>query len=183
MAKIKGIGMVGIAKALRSRRDDAARVLPESLHHYLDERISISEWYPEQDYLALLRVYVEVWPGRTFEEVGRLAANEALSTVYRNILIGGVTDAVKRMKFNWQNYHDSGELNSEVLPGLIRVRVRGYGMKARELCALNEGYFAELLRLSGAEVTALRKPQCASNGDRECVWEFEWRAADRPPGA
>ena len=49
MASIKGIGMVGIVKVLRALRKDSEAKLPQALHHYLNERVIVTEWYPEED--------------------------------------------------------------------------------------------------------------------------------------
>lgn len=181
MAHIKGIGMIGIVKALRSRRDAVADLLPPELHRYLQESIVVTSWYPEEDYLTLLRIYARTWPERGYAEIGRLGAREVLKGIYRNIVFGAVESAARRMKVNWRNYHDTGELSAESLPGTIRVTVTDYPVTASELCELNTGYFAELLHIAGADITATRKVHCTCRGDDSCVWEFDWRQRESAP--
>src|SRR4051794_31957484 len=111
MAKIKGIGLVGIVKGLRTRADDARAKLPQRLHRYLVERVVVAAWYPEQDYLELLMTFAALFRIRDFEQVGAVGAKEGLQKVYRNMLQGGVEGAMSRMKANWRNYHDTGELS------------------------------------------------------------------------
>jgi hypothetical protein len=177
VGQIKGIGLVGVVRALRAKRESADALLSAELRHYLEDQVVIASWYPEEHYQALLRVYTRLWPERSYEEIGQLAARESLQSVHRNILVGGVLSAAKRMKINWRSYHDSGDLTVETPPGTIRFQVRDYALRARELCQVNDGYFAELLRLSGAQITARRKTRCTATGDRECIWEYDWREA------
>jgi hypothetical protein len=173
VAKIKGIGIIGIVKALRSRRAEAEQKLPVSLQRYLYDRIVIAAWYPEQDYLALLRVFVAMWRIRSFEQVGVTAAQERLKGVYRNIVGGNVLEATSRMRANWRNYHDTGELTVDGHSGMVRVMIRDYAMVSSDLCLLNQGYIAEHLRLSGATVSTQRKVRCTVHRDTHCEWEFD----------
>ena len=174
-ACIKGTGMIGIVKALRSRREVAKDHLPRNLHYYLTDRILVGSWYPERDYLNLLKAYRQVWPERTWEEIGRFGAREGLQGVYRNIIQGDIAASVQRMRANWRNYHNTGELISEIDSHVIRVRVCNYELVAKEACLLNQGYFTELLMLSGADIIRSRKVRCTADGDNECLWEFDKR--------
>lgn len=174
MARIKGIGMVGIVKALRTRSEEARAKLPQRLHHYLVDRIVVAAWYPEQDYLELIMVFAAMWRIRDFEQIGIAAARESLQKVYRNMIDGGAEAAIERMRANWRNYHDTGQLHLERFPGKLQVTIADYGVVSAQLCQLNQGYIAEHLRLAGARVTWQRKLQCTANGDPRCTWEFEW---------
>jgi hypothetical protein len=176
-AKIKGTGIIGIVKALRSRREAVKQYLSPELDHYLEERIVLNNWYPEQDYLHLLQVYRKVWPERSYEDIGRFGAQEALSGVYRNIVTDDVATSARHMRVNWRNYHDTGELSIDVEPSVIRVKVSDYPVVSDELCRLNQGYFSELLKLGGAQILSCSKVRCTVRGDEDCLWEFDWRKA------
>jgi hypothetical protein len=174
--KIKGIGIVDIVRALRAERERALRVLRSNLHHYLDERIAISAWYPETDFLGLMEAFMRVQKGATWERAGVLSARAALTSVYRNIVVEhDVPESAHRMRVNWRNYHDTGALSVENLPSLVRVTVEGYCMVSAELCRLNQAYFGEILTLAGALVTEQSKLRCTTSGHSACLWEYVWR--------
>ena len=59
MGRTKGTSIVEIVKFLRTRRDDALQALPAAVHHYLDDRVLESAWYPEEDLVALVGAMVE----------------------------------------------------------------------------------------------------------------------------
>src|SRR5262249_13369613 len=156
-------GIVHIVRGLRSQREHAEPLLPARLHHYLNDRIAITAWYPEVDYLALMEVLMRLSKGYTWERAGAFAAKEALSTVYRNVIVDGdLPETARRMPANWRNYHDTGDLTVENEPGLVRVKVENYCMESTVLCRLTQGYFAALLSFSGATITAQRKLKCTA---------------------
>ena len=73
MAKAKGSTFVGVVKYLRREGEAAKKVLPERLHHYLTDRISPATWYPEEDWLELVRAQsklVRKPEGNVFVECG-----------------------------------------------------------------------------------------------------------------
>lgn len=172
---MKGTGIISVVRALRARRDAALRALPAELHRYLDERITISSWYPETDYVALMVAFLGVYKGLTWHGVGEVAAREALTGVYRNIVVPGeVGETAQRMRVNWRNYHDTGLLSVEVEPTFVRVHVRDYCMVSSDVCRLNQGYFGVLLGLAGNPITGSHKLRCTARGDDECVWQYDY---------
>jgi hypothetical protein len=172
---IKGTGMIGLVRALRSQREQALSLLPAELHDYLDKRIAITAWYPESHYFAIASVYMQLHRDESWETAGAYAAQQALTTVYKNIVVDGdLAETAARMRVNWRNYHDTGELTTECEAGCVRVKVRDYGIVKQELCRLNMGYFATLLGMSGVAITSRSKPKCKARGDAQCVWEFGW---------
>src|SRR5258708_35757850 len=54
MGKTKGSAVLNAVKLLRARKDDAARLVPPALRHYLEERVVVASWYPEADLIALI---------------------------------------------------------------------------------------------------------------------------------
>ena len=179
--RIKGTGIIGIVRGLRAMRDQALPLLAENLRHYLDERVIVAAWYPETDFLALAEVLMSIMKGSSWERAGTVAAKEALTTVYRNVIIdGNLPETAKRMRVNWRNYHDTGDLNVDTEPSLVRVKVERYCMVSTDLCRLNQAYFATLLSFAGATIVSQQKLQCTARGDPLCVWEFGWRPGPRP---
>lgn len=172
-ACIKGTALVGIVKVLRKRREIAEKHLDPELHSYLSDRILAGSWYPERDYHRLLEVYRLIWPDRSWEEIGRLGAREGLQGIYRNIIKNDLATSVRQMRANWRNYHDTGDLISDIDGRIIRVQVCNYPVVSKDLCLLNQGYFLELLALSGADIVGVRKLRCTALKDKDCLWEFE----------
>jgi hypothetical protein len=55
MANAKGTSLIDMVEFLRSRRDEAMALRPSELRHYLDEKINVASWYPEQDMIGLVK--------------------------------------------------------------------------------------------------------------------------------
>ena len=101
MARIKGTAMLNAVKFLRANfKDKALKLLPPELHKYLKAPILASQWYPEEDDLALVRVLARIMkenvPGvgdDVYAYMGRNAAQADFSTFYANLirLAGGPT--------------------------------------------------------------------------------------------
>lgn len=174
--KIKGTGIVGIVRGLRAEREAALRVLPLALHHYLEQRVAITAWYPEAEFMQLMEALLRVYKRQSWESAGAASARDALQGVYRNIVVEGeVEQTARRMRVNWRNYHDTGELTVALQPGIVQVTVADYCVVSSDMCRLNQGYFATILELAGAQVSARRKRRCRASGDPLCVWEFPWQ--------
>ncbi len=75
MACANGMTVINAVKYLRKNKDAAKEFLPPKLHGYLEKRILVSEWYPEQDILPILQTLAKLipnpgmvpyeWQGRT----------------------------------------------------------------------------------------------------------------------
>src|SRR4051794_14322096 len=93
--RVKGVNMLTAVKALRSNRKRAAEILPPPLHRYLEERVLVSSWYPEEDLLALLRALGSMLPPAPdpFAFMGRHTAREHLSGIYRGHVRPGDLEA------------------------------------------------------------------------------------------
>lgn len=176
MAKVKGSALDGAVRFLAAKRDEAERLLPVELHHYLDERISVSAWYPEEDLVSLVRAMVRLIPGdrdEVLEEMGRITARQHLEGTYGHLIRGGDLRNLGIRGFAlWGAMHDSGEMAViEEAPGRVRLALSGYGHPSEELCGISRGYILEVLRLNGVVVESV-KLHCAVKGDPACVWDL-----------
>ena len=172
---IKGTGIVGVVRGLRAQRDAALAILPAALHHYLDERVVITAWYPETENVALISTLLRLYPKQSWEGAGQQAAHDALTSVYRNIIVeGDVPETARRMRVNWRNYHDTGNLAVELAPRTVRVIVASFALVSTEFCRLNTGYFGKLLALAGAQITRTQKLRCTAKHQDCCIWEYEY---------
>jgi hypothetical protein len=178
MAKVKGSALDGAVRFLRAQREKAETLLPTSLLHYLDERVSPAAWYPEEDLVGLIRVMLRLIPGsrdEVLEEMGRITARAHLERTYSHLIEGGDLRNLRIRAFSlWSAMHDSGELRmTEQEPGRVRLELSGYGHPSEELCKISRGYILEVLRLNGISAQA-EKIACAVRGERACVWDLRY---------
>ena len=75
----------------RAPRRRARDVLPPELHHYLDERIRTSAWYPERDLVELIRAIARLVTGpidQALEIMGERGARAQHVGVYGDLIRG-----------------------------------------------------------------------------------------------
>jgi len=179
MAKAKGTTLLGLVKLMRRMRAQAQGVLPQRLHHYLDERVSSAAWYPEEDLADLIRAALRLLPAPASDrlrEMGEFAARAHLSGVYADLV--GRTSLSTATHALWTTQHDTGSL--AVLresPGLVRYELTDFAYPTRELCAVNCGYFAESYRLAGVAAVRVDHEMCLADGADRCVWVVRWKGA------
>lgn len=181
MARIKGTNVVRTVKWLRKNRDEARTLLSPRLHHYLDDRILISSWYPEEDHLELLRVAASLVavPANIdrYAIIGRLAAHNDLAEVYKNIVQpGDHASWMNKAAALWRNYHDTGKMEATLLePGLIMITLRDYEAASPEMCRIVGGYFEGVIEFAQGKVRKTTEVQCSLEGASECAWRIEYR--------
>ena len=113
--QVKGAQLLTTIKALRKEREWVRQILPAELHHYLDERIVMSLWYPETDYRSLLhalgrlleaRVHGSVW-----REIGEGGARVDSSGVYATLMrADDPAGTLVRCAQAWSLHHDQGRV-------------------------------------------------------------------------
>jgi hypothetical protein len=174
MGKTKGTIVLAAVKVLRSRRQESASLLPDSLHHYLQERIVVSAWYPEQDLYALLVACAALFPGgdSAFEMLGAHTARDHSEGMYSDFLSLG---AAARARMMWKTQHDSGDLVlTEETPHSATYELHGWEHASPKYCRIVGGYFTEVHRQTGASSPTYTHPVCrALKGDR-CVYVIRW---------
>lgn len=182
MAKAKGTILVPTVRFLRTRREEARARLPERLHPYLEETLQTGQWYPEEDFLELLRTMAELLPGSgtaLYEQLGRAAAAEHLAGVYQHLHVDGddLLGLTRRSFALWSTMHDTGRLRAlEPGPHGTTFVLEDYAHPCVEMCATLTGYLTEALRLAGLEAR-LRKTGCVVDGAAQCRWEATWPEA------
>jgi hypothetical protein len=179
MGKAKGSTIINAVKVLRLKKEEARKVLPGHLHWYLSERILISSWYPEEDFLEILRALSRVMPDPgmdPFEFMGRLSARTDLKGVYANLIRhGDPAGTLARTSIIWGLYHDTGK--EEVVdagPNHVVTEISGYAHASRESCGTVLGWNSELAAMAGGKnVRALHK-ECVLDGAKACRFEVTW---------
>jgi hypothetical protein len=178
VARIKGTNVVNAVKMLRTQRERALAGLPAHLHSYLDERILVSSWYPEEDQLGLLRALASFMPRAPdpYVTMGRGTARSDLTGIYKNQFRAG--DVARTLSFAgalWRNAHDSGEMTTEVEgASAVAVRLRNYGAVSREMCRVCTGYFVEVVWLAAGKSGDVQHTECRVDGAPVCVWRVRW---------
>jgi hypothetical protein len=177
--RVKGSNVVAAVKMLRAHRERAVALLPPALHHYLDERILVSSWYPEADQLELLRGVSFLLPGTPdpWVQMGRIAARGDLSDLYKTIVKpGDLKDSLRAATSLWRTFHDSGELKLTLEdPMRILATLRGYAATAREMCRCIGGYVTEVATVASGHELKTAKLGCTLDGKPECSWRLTWR--------
>jgi hypothetical protein len=180
MASAKGAALVGAVKWLRHDRAAALRALPARLHHYLEKRIQLASWYPEEDLLELIRAVARTLPAsgdNLYEQMGRFSAREQLSGVYHHLLAGSDQFSLPRRGLVlWQSQHDSGRLSMTIeAPGSARVEVVHFALPSREMCGVLRGYTAEMFAMADLEGIGVEESGCRVDGADRCSWRVRWR--------
>jgi hypothetical protein len=183
MANIKGTGMVQPVRDVR-KSPEARRLVPARLAKYLapDMRISVSEWYPEEDYIAFLRILVRAAgdPAGIWEKLGAMAARQDIAGVYKGLLRHGNPGAtVLKGGTLWSSYHDTGRF-------VVRLEGRGaahhelfdYGYPNPETCGITTGYTLAFIELAGGTEARVVHTSCVHQGDDTCVWQSQWKDPD-----
>lgn len=180
MAQIKGAALIGAVRLLRKERERALPLVPAALHHYLEDRISESRWYPEPDLIPLVLVCAELLGGdleETLHTFGRITAQGHLNGgIYSHLGADGdlVSLAIKASAL-WSSQHDTGKLRLEAeADGLGSIRVDGYDHASREMCLILTGYFQQFVDQSNLPNPQIKKRHCVSEGDPRCEWELRW---------
>jgi hypothetical protein len=176
-ARVKGTNVIGVVRTLRANREVALQRLPKRLHHYLEERILPSTWYPELDQIEMMRVLAHFLPvPDPFVTMGRISATMDLATVYRRQL--RPTDPKRSLESApamWRNYHDTGEMTAcSEGPHTMVIRVCGYKAVCREMCDVIGGYTTEMASQAGAKDIELNKFNCVLDGAGDCSWRISW---------
>jgi hypothetical protein len=176
MGKTKGSTVLTPVKLLRGRREEALKVLPPQLHHYLEERIVVASWYPEDDVIGLIKACSVVLPipgDNIYETMGAGGARVHLEGIYAHLL---GRDLGARAHTLWKTQHDSGELVvSGSTPESATYTLTGWDHAAREYCRLLGAYFTEVHRLDGAAEPRFDHPKCRAFGGDCCVWTVRWK--------
>jgi hypothetical protein len=182
VGNIKGTTMIEVVKFLRSRKKEAAPLVPPRLQHYLQSRLLSTSWHPEEDYLELMRVVVKLYkpenPSLTiWEEVARRTNAAYFEGPYKAFVYpGDVARSVGSFPDLWRLRHDTG-VGTVIQEGKGRARVelRDYALVANEGCLLVQGTLWGLLEYSGAQGAALVHSRCRARGEPICEWKATWK--------
>jgi uncharacterized protein YjbJ (UPF0337 family) len=170
----KGSVLIPTVKFLRSRKVEARALLPAELHNYLERRILVGSWYPEADFVRLLRVLVDMLAGdkqATWEMVGERAADAHFSGPYAPFIKQGARRVLESFGDIWRLQHDTGRWEIAFDGDSADARVYEFPFGSTEYGQLMAGYFRRVLTMTGARSSACSLVHCdASLGH----WRLRW---------
>jgi hypothetical protein len=171
----KGASFVGPLKLLRSRRDDALELLPEKLHHYLNEHIGISRWYPESDAAQLIAAAARLLPGPledALASMGESAVRDHVALYGELLTTGGPANRAFAL---WSTQHDSGHITRLREDATsMRFELEGFEDTSREMCLIIGGYMRGTVAVSGHPDAKIEKVECRLWGNSLCAWRCTW---------
>ena len=175
MAQAKGTVMLGSVKYLRSNKEEAGKILPDDLQHYLTERISPSAWYPEEDSVELIRAIVQLMPGHFDEVLDKLGIATAKllgEGVYSHLISEPGSDS--SVYALWASMHDSGKMSvTKEEDHVVIYRLAEYSHPCREMCGIVGSFLQETSRMGGRKIT-LSEVDCVLSGAAACSWRGTW---------
>jgi len=179
MGKVKGISLINAVKVLRMKKDEARKLLPERLHGYLEKRILVSSWYPEEDLLAIMRALAKLTPDPgmdIYEFMGRILARSDLGGVYALLLReGDPATTLRRTAITWEHYHDTGkEVLVESGDNHAAIEISDYDTPSRESCGTIKGWIHELVVMAGGKDICVVHKKCVLDGAKACRFEVTW---------
>ena len=191
--KVKGITILGLVKLLKKRTDqeDMQRVLDdlgETDRQVLDERILVSSWYPYRVFHNLLESMDRVLgngDGKMAYEIGRLAAERDLTTIYRSILSFLSTGFItKKALAAWRNYYSSGGLElvqdetEKTETGTKRImsfKLSDFRTMSQVHCMNILGWCEKFVELLGATDIEVEETSCIHKGGDYCEFRLSWK--------
>ncbi len=104
---------------------------------------------------------------------GNAGAETGTRTVYKFIMTLLSPESVLRAApLMWKRVYDSGSLAPEVGDHRGKLVIHDFPFSPA-LCGRITGWFEYIGKKAAANATT-RHSSCRCNGDKECVWQFEW---------
>lgn len=118
MSQVKGISIVGMIKFIKKKSPDLLQKvkseLPPGSSKYMENHILVTEWYPYQLFVDMLRTLDRLLGSGDLEfcaEQGRLSARHDVASVYKVFLrFINTKMLVSKAMSMWNSYFDSGKV-------------------------------------------------------------------------
>ena len=177
--KIKGIAMMDAIAALKRREDEAREQLPAHLHHYLDDSILVSSWYPEVDHQAMMALIAEIYADRSKDVwfwMGQATASHALGNLYKAMVQQGEPiTTLKRIPKLWRLYRTVGHVKVQTIgttKGLVRLY--DYPFLTPNFSRLLAGYLSEAITISGGSNVLVNITSLGQKVGAPAIWTVSW---------
>lgn len=154
--RVKGTQLADLVRALRGLHKQRLVDVPPELDRYLQEKVLVSNWYPESDFRDLMllvgRALQPSVQGSVWRLLGKQGAERDAGGVYAAWI--RKDDPARTLQFvcqGWGTVRDSGRLQVTMLaPNRAELAIRAYPVMCSELAETNAGYFASMLEACGA---------------------------------
>lgn len=173
--------MMNLVAAMKAAHPSAAGAVPVELRPYVQGKVLVSSWYPEEHHMELLRILAG-WirqPGKdVWHYLGRKNAQVDLSGIYSAmVLVGRPAATLRRAPRIWRLYRDTGVESVRDIDesaGTARLELRDYPFMGPEMAGLVSGYFEEMLRQAGAEDVTVEVLDDGTGDDDVMKWRVAW---------
>ena len=119
------------------------------------------------------RTEAAITPGSTWGEAGQYS----VPLTAQNRLAALVSETVlSALPSFWPRYHEWGEVDVAVHPGMADVGMRGFSGSA-DVCALVAAQLERIVELTGAQAAGATHTSCACKGDSHCEYRLSWTPA------
>lgn len=180
-SRTKGSVLVHFVKALRHYREESERVLPERLHRYLDQKILVSEWYPDDEFIELIAAMAKVLPAAArrddlWEWIGAQGAEANLGRGVYAALVrpNDPIRTLQRYPAIWRMHHDSGEAKVRVISERrVELEVRHHLLRHEGFRRLQSGYSGKIAELAGAGAPTVSL-RTEGSPVRVAIWDIAW---------
>lgn len=173
----KGTNLIPAVKFLRAHKDRALARLPAELHVYLEKRVLPGSWYPEEDFMAMMRALVAMVgtdERAAWEMFGVQAADAHASGPYEGVLRLGPRRFLGSLDAFWRLQHSTGswQVSFGQEKNAADARLTDFPAGMPEYGQLVVGYLRRILILAGAEQAACLLVRCdAQSGHWQLSWE------------
>jgi len=183
--EIKGVSLRATLAFLAERGGDAAEALaklPEDLRGALSKPVLASSYYPFEHLIALQDAVVRTLGGdrrSLLFELGRFAARDAMTTVYKIFLKVGSPEFILGKSGRIVSTYLRGPVGRLELvereKGHVRMTMERFPGGHADFCRRLDGFNTALLELSGAKEIRLVHASCCYTGGQICEWVAYWK--------
>ncbi len=172
----KGTNLVELIKVLKihQRQRPIDGLSPEA-QELLDTRILLSDWYPHEPFMELLRVLFEQLLGRSTDKALQIGITGSISSLkgpYKAyIRTGDPAASVLAMRHIWRTFFDFGDLKASLdEDGSVRFILTGYRDVSPVHAAMITAWTVGAARLAGSEKAKVEIVEAPWDGAERLVY-------------
>lgn len=179
--RAKGTNLVLLVQVAKQGLESGQiQQLGDEARKLLDEQVLVSEWYPFEQFEALLEAVHEQMLGGSDQgavAMGEANATEMLEGVHKIFVVAGdPLRTLKGISRIWSLYFDFGRVVVETTGDhTAKVRLEDYAGLRRCHGLVLLGWLKTAIRMSGSELTDVHIEQAPWEGTGELLVELGWR--------
>jgi hypothetical protein len=186
MAEVRGVLLNGWARLL-DERYGPDRVAKAKSRLSVEDRVLLptvfldSNWYPFNALYSMRKLTRALATGDDRNlgvEIGRFMARQAFEGAYRMMLMKDpIAQIGKFSKITEFFFREARTLETQIGSDhscLVRYRYQAGAAPNRGVCQSLEGFWSEVLGMSGASHVKVAHPKCVVDGADWCEFTFDW---------